>query len=394
MTFRTLARPVSKLLLAALAAGCGRSHPPDPATAPARADAIASPSAVPATAPATAPAQQDPREAAILPDVVQLTHGFDKAGEAYFSRDMKWIIFQASPHGDQHYQMYVAPLQWKDGHISGAGQPTRISPPHSRNTCGYFSPDGHSLIFASTAGKENPDEKEGGYQREGRDYRWAFPAGMEIYRADNWQQDVEAAGGKDINLAQHPLTDNNVYDAEGSYSRDGNWIVFTSLRTTDGDIYVMRPDGSHVVQITSAPGYDGGPFFSPDGKHLVYRSDRNKNNLLQVFVADLTFDDNGMITGISAEHQVTNDGNVNWGPSWHPDGEHLIYATSKHGHANYELYATRTDGSHAVRVTYSPGADILPIFSPDGKWMMWTSKRSPDGTTQIFVSPFVAPAEW
>jgi hypothetical protein len=104
MMFRRLARPVSKLLLAALAAGCGRSHPPDPATTPARADAIASPSAIPATAPATGPAQQDTREAVILPDVVQLTHGFDKAGEAYFSRDMKWIIFQASPHGDQHYQ--------------------------------------------------------------------------------------------------------------------------------------------------------------------------------------------------------------------------------------------------------------------------------------------------
>jgi TolB protein len=392
MVMRMHVRSLFVLLAAFVFGGCSSPHSTADSGALASANAAAPPSA-PATAPTSAPSP-DPREAAILPEAVQLTRGFDRAGEAYFSRDMKWIIFQASPHGEQHYQMYVAPLQWQDGRITGAGRPTRISPPNSRNTCGYFSPDGHSLIFASTAGKENPDEKEGGYQREGRDYRWAFPSGMEIYRADNWQADVQAANGKDLNLAQHPLTNNNVYDAEGSYSRDGNWIVFTSLRTTDGDIYVMQPDGSHVVQITSTPGYDGGPFFSPDGKHLVYRSDRNKNNLLQVFVADLAFDDKGMITGISAEHQVTNDGNVNWGPSWHPDGQHLVYATSKHGHANYELYATRTDGSHAVRVTYSPGADILPIFSPDGKWLMWTSKRSPDGTTQIFVSQFVPPAEW
>ncbi|MDB5298574.1 MAG: WD40-like beta Propeller containing protein, partial [Phycisphaerales bacterium] len=204
MRLRTLVRSVSTVLAAALVAGCCRSGPPANAGAPAHGDTTASASNAPATAPATAPSP-DPREAAMLPDVVQLTRGFEKAGEAYFSRDMKWIIFQASPHGEPHYQMYVAPLQWQDGRITGAGKPTRISPPNSRNTCGYFSPDGHSLIFASTVGKENPDEKEGGYQREGRDYRWGFPAGMEIYRADNWQADVEAAGGKDINLAQHPL---------------------------------------------------------------------------------------------------------------------------------------------------------------------------------------------
>ena len=166
------------------------------------------------------------------------------------------------------------------------------------------------------------------------------------------------------------------------------------MRSGDGDIYVMHSDGSHPVQITHAEGYDGGPFFSPDGKHLVYRSDRNKNNLLQVFVADLAFDAAGEITGVSAEHQVTNDVNVNWGPSWHPDGQHLIYATSKHGHSNYELYVIRTDGTHDTRVTYAPGPDILPVFSPDGKWLMWTCKRTSDNTSQVFIAEFHPPAEW
>ena len=331
--------------------------------------------ACPRTAPATAPSQ-DPREAAILSDLTQLTFGFDKAGEAYFSPDMKWIIFQASPKDMPHYQMYVAPLKWEGDRIVGLGEPTRVSPELSRNTCGFFSPDGKTLIFASTSGKEDPTVLEGGYQREGRDYRWAFPPGMEIYRADFWQAEVESAGGRQIDLARVPLTDNKVYDAECAFSPDGKWICFCSMRTGDGDIYIMRSDGTHVVQITNAPGYDGGPFFSPDGKRLVYRSDRQKNNLLQIFVADLAFDADGNITGISAEHQVTNDANVNWGPYWHPDGQHIIYATSKHGHANYELYVIRTDGTHDVRVTYTPGPDILPIFSPDGKWLMWTCKRT------------------
>src|SRR5947209_429653 len=86
---------------------------------------------------------------------------------------------------------------------------------------------------------------------------------------------------------------------------------------------------TRTIRITTAEGYDGGPFFSPDGKRLVYRSDRKSNNLLQIFIADLAFDDKGAITGVKAEHQITDDVNVNWGPYWHPDNHHLIYATSK-----------------------------------------------------------------
>jgi TolB protein len=372
--------------LSAAVCGCG-----SPASS-ARARASKS-QAVGQQAPATQPFQ-DPRETAVLSDLLQLTSGFDRAGEAYFSPDMKFIIFQASPHGEEHYQMYVAPLRWENGRLAGGGTPTRISPQNSRNTCGFFSPDGQSLLFASTAGKENPDVKEGGYQREGRDYRWAFPAGMEIYKFDGWLQSMQSATNGPIDLAKHPLTDNNFYDAECAFSPDGKWICFSSMRSNDGDIYVMRSDGSHIVQITDAPGYDGGPFFSPDGKRLIYRSDRQKNNLLQIFVADLAFDADGNITGKSAERQLTNDVNVNWCPYWHPDGRHLIYASSREGHANYELFAMRDDGSHTVRITYTPGPDILPVFSPDGKYLMWTCKRSANNTTQIFVAQFHPPAGW
>ena len=94
-------------------------------------------------------------ESATLSDLTQLTANFDRAGEAYFSPDMKWIIFEAMPKGVSQYQMYVARLKYSGGEISGAEQPIRISPQPSRNTCGFFSPDGRSFIFSSTAGKED-----------------------------------------------------------------------------------------------------------------------------------------------------------------------------------------------------------------------------------------------
>ena len=326
-----------------------------------------------------------------LSDVVQLTSGFDRAGEAYFSPDANWIIFQATPKGEKHYAMYVAKLQKKGDRSTGADTPRRISAPNSRNTCGFFSPDGKSLIFASTAGKEKPDDgTTAGYQRQGGNYRWDFPEGQEIFRIENLAEQLAKPG----DLKATPITDNNAYDAEGAFSPDGKWIVFGSRRDGDSDLYVMKADGSNVVRLTDKKGYDGGPFFSPDGKRVIYRSDRKGNDLLQVFTADLAFDDKGNVTGITNEKQLTDDANVNWGPYFHPDGKHIVYATSAHGHQNYELYSMRDDGSHKTRITYSQGFDGLPVFSPDGKLMMWSSKRSPDNTTQIFVAKFTPPKEW
>jgi Tol biopolymer transport system component len=341
-------------------------------------------------------------ETGVLSDVRQLTQDFDRAGEAYFSPDMHWIIFQATPRGEENYQMYVAPL--RDGKT---GKPVKISPAPSKNTCGFFSPDGKSLIFASTAGKESAPasspaasttvtpattQSSPGYQRSTGTYRWEFPPEMEIFRADGWEDAVRAAESAGaIDLAKHALTDNHAYDAECAFSPDGQWIVFNSNRTGDGELYVMRANGSDVVQLTHTKGYDGGPFFSPDGKRLVYRSDRAGNDLLQIYVAEVVRDRFGNITGLRNERQLTNDQNVNWGPYWHPNGKHIIYATSAQGHQNYELYLMRSDGSRKMRITFTPGFDGLPVFSPDGKSLMWSSKRTPDGTTQVFLARFALP---
>ena len=70
----------------------------------------------------------------------------------------------------------------------------------------------------------------------------------------------------------------------GAIRADGSQIVFTSFRDGDGEIYIMDADGKNPRRITHAKGYDGGPFFSPDGKRIIYRSDRKGNDLLQVYV--------------------------------------------------------------------------------------------------------------
>ena len=369
-------RILSMLLLTALA-GCATVPPP---------------LEVPLTA----------EEQPYLSDAYQLTSGFGRAGEAYFSPDMNWIIFQAAPTADTGYQMYVAPLEKRDGRIVGINRAVQVSEAGSKNTCGYFEPYANgasaapSLIFGSTGDYLRPLPTDASRvelstpvaatTRPARGYAWEFPTDMEIWRLDNWPAVVRPTSTVPGTWRWVRLTNNNVYDAEGAFSPDGKWIVYTSGAGAEADIYIMSADGQKRIQVTKAPGYDGGPFFSPDGRRLVYRSDRKLNDTLQIFVADLAFDAAGNITGVKAERQITHDDSNNWAPYWHPAGKHIIYASSRHGHRNYELYLIGADGSNPTRITYWEGSDVLPVFSPDGQYLMWTSRRARSGTPQVVIA--------
>ncbi|WP_337175183.1 hypothetical protein [Paludisphaera sp.] len=313
------------------------------------------------------------RESKHLTNIRQATFGFFRAGEGYFSRDGKKIVFQAVPNlpesiflepgaNQYEYQIYVADLE------AGA-KPKMISTGEGACTCAYFAPDGKSIIFGSThLNPAPPSRPQSAYSRSGSRYRWSFPDGMDIFRYD-----LERGG-----LTR--LTDADGYDAEGSYSDDGKSIVFTSMRDGDAEIYMMDADGKNQRRITDARGYDGGPFFSPDGQRIIYRSDRAGNDLLQIFVNN--------VEG-SEERQLTDNEAVNWGPFWHPDSKHIVYSTSRHGHSNYELYLMDVDSGDEERLTYHDGFDGLPVFSPDGKKLMWTSNaRGTDRNSQLFIADF------
>src|SRR5215207_5809056 len=90
-------------------------------------------------------------ETAHLKNIKQVTDGFVRAGEGYFSPDGKKIIFQAEEKdtGNPFYQIFVMDLETRKF--------TRVSPGAGRTTCGYFRPDGKKIIFASSHG--DPDAK-------------------------------------------------------------------------------------------------------------------------------------------------------------------------------------------------------------------------------------------
>src|SRR5690606_6301893 len=84
------------------------------------------------------------------------------------------------------------------------------------------------------------------------------------------------------------------------------------------------------------------------------------------------------------------------------DGRKLVYSTSAFGHTNYEIFMCDADpgnlsgstgtikyGTAQKRITNATKADVLPVFSHDGKWMMWTSQRHDNATSQLWAARFV-----
>ncbi len=334
----------------------------------------------------TAPAAETDdasREASFLSNTRQLTFGGKRAGEGYFSADGKQLIFQDEREPENpFYQIYILSLETGDSH--------RVTPGIGKTTCAFFRADGQRVMFASThldpdAVQKQKEEIEFRASGKERRYSWDYDETYDIFSSKPDGSDMKR------------LTDARGYDAEGSYSPDGKWIVFSSMRDAYtgnlseedqkrlemdpsyfAEIYIMKADGSGQTRLTHEPGYDGGPFFSPDGKRIIWRHFTPEGVVADVFT---------MNTDGSERVRVTDFGAMSWAPYFHPSGDYIIYTSNKLGFTNFELYIVDRDGTkEPVRVTYTDGFDGLPVFSPDGKSLAWTASRTANKKAQIFMA--------
>jgi Tol biopolymer transport system component len=322
-------------------------------------------------------------EAQFLANVRQLVFEGKRSGEGYFSADGKAMVFQSEREpGNPFYQIYVLDME--------SGDTTRVSAGYGKTTCAFLRPNSDDVLFASThldpkAKEKQKAELEFRASGKQRRYSWDYDDSMDIFAAKR--------DGSSIRR----LTEARGYDAEGSYSPDGKSIVFCSLRDayerelsaeekkrleTDpayfGEIYLMNADGSNQRRLTQTPGYDGGPFFSPDGQRIIWRRFEENGAIADVYTMKLDGSDVRRITDFKS---------MSWAPYFHPSGKYVIFASNKLGFSNFELFLVDAEGmKEPVQVTSTDGFDGLPVFSPDGKKLAWTSNRTAEKVSQIFIA--------
>jgi Tol biopolymer transport system component len=333
----------------------------------------------------TVMAQAQPAERDFLTRIRRLTIEGRRAGEGYWSKDGRQLVFQSEREpGNPFYQIYLMDME--------SGNTTRVSPGAGKTTCAFINPETGDILFSSThhdpRSKQLQDEelkfRASGQERR---YSWDYDPEMEIY-----------VRGRQSGALRR-LTNKRGYDAEASFSPDGQWIVFSSTRDaydrelspaerkqleTDpsyfGEIYIMRADadGSGPRRLTNVTGYDGGPFFSPDGKRIIWRRFDEAGLIADIWTMNLDGTD---------QRQLTNFKAMSWAPYIHPSGQYVIFASNKLGFENFELFLVDIDGKQEpVRVTHTDGFDGLPVPSPDGRQLAWTSNRGGGREGQIYLA--------
>mgnify|MGYP001276415655 CR=1 FL=1 len=319
-----------------------------------------------------------------IKNIKQLTFGGDNA-EAYWSFDDTKLVFQAKNEkwGAKCDQIYITNY---DNYNMGNEIPKIISTGLGRTTCSYFLPGDTSIIYASTHLNDSLCPKEPARREDGK-YVWPIYDSYDIFIAD-----LEG------NIVKR-LTDYDGYDAEATVSPTGDKIVFTSIRSGDLELYTCNIDGSDIKQVTNELGYDGGAFFSHDGKKLVFRSSRPKTDDEVKEYKDLLA--NGLVQPTNMEiyvcnvdgsdlRQVTNLGNANWSPFFHPSNEKIIFCSNHESMIGFpfNLYMIDIDGTNLEQITYDKKFASFPVFSNDGKKIVFSSNRNNGGTreTNLFIA--------
>ena len=190
--------------------------------------------------------------------------------------------------------------------------------------------------------------------------RFGWPA-FEVYVMDT-------DGGNPQNLTNDPNDDRHP-----SWSPDGKQIVFSSDRDGNGEIYVMEVDGNNQRRLTNNPNLDKFPSWSPDGERIAFMSQRDGH-----FIGDfgLSYEIYVMDADGKNTRRLTNNRKTDVSPSWSPDGKWIVFSADRKGDdVNHEIYVMDADGGHTRRLTNNRVDDTSPSWSPDGKRIIFTSQR-------------------
>ncbi|OHB76062.1 MAG: hypothetical protein A2Z34_04250, partial [Planctomycetes bacterium RBG_16_59_8] len=163
-------------------------------------------------------------------------------------------------------------------------------------------------------------------------------------------------------------------NAHHAWSPDGQWIAFTSTRDlpdpvrqmNNGELYVMKADGSEQRRMTNHLDPDGVPTWSPDSKTIAFQSKREGN--FEIFLIDLDGNNLRRLMDSTPSQEIQ--------PAWSPDGKKIAFVSDRDGANVQNIYIYDREKKDLKRLTFQQGQNFIPAWSPDGKWVIFQSMRN------------------
>ncbi|HXG89474.1 MAG TPA: protein kinase [Vicinamibacterales bacterium] len=164
-----------------------------------------------------------------------------------------------------------------------------------------------------------------------------------------------------------------------SLSRDGRRVVVSRAIDSGSDIWLLDVNRGAFSRLTSDPGNDIGPLWSPDGAQIVFRSSRTGS--FDLFVKTLS--------GAAEERPLVVDGRMKAPMDWSADGGVVLYVVLDPV-TGADLWAAPVVGERKPYPVLDTSFDEMDAhFSPDGRWIVYRSNES--GRFEIYIRPFPGP---
>jgi Tol biopolymer transport system component/uncharacterized membrane protein len=171
------------------------------------------------------------------------------------------------------------------------------------------------------------------------------------------------------------LTNNPAVDMQPAWSPDMQRVAFTTNRDGQNEIYLMKADGTNLVNLTNNPADDQYPAWSIDGQSIAFSTNRDGN--YEVYVLNVN-----TLEAHNLTNNPANDTQPNWVKSstFDPAGDSIVFTSNRDG--NTEIYRMKIDDSNQVNLTQSPANESLAKGSPDGALIVFTTDR--DGNQEVY----------
>jgi TolB protein len=260
------------------------------------------------------------------------------------------IYYAHKPVEDHNPQIYVMQLDGSELRLFAEARGHSWGP--------VTSVDGTRLMFSSVTREDHTIHTADGGGLVGS-------GNHDIYTLDVVGSDYASLSSANIH---NTTVDFTSWDNGWSWTIDGEWITFTSDRptadgSTDWEIYLMRPDGSEIIQLTDTPYNEGWPVWTPDGTQIVYTSNETGNDEIYIMNAD----------GTNPQRLTDRPDSNELFPSVSPDGTRVIFSSQVPAVNEGNIWIMNIDGSDPRQLTSTAALNNIPAWCPAGDLIVWVS---------------------